>query len=359
MAEDGDFDGLAAGFLELSEADRMQVMAKESVAKYMDETRAIYLYLVDACDKGKHDITIPAMLVPAAIGQEYETRHNQTHFVTRHLKKLGTEGVDWEFRDKTKLFANGTTSGFTEFPVPGQAEKKIVLRPDPRNRAKYPFVTPDFARKLILQSQTPVGREICAFYSVVHDETIDFIRGRASKLDGVREQRTQDPAGRSFKRLKVCETQKDLMLAISTNHPNSHRGVYSAVNDTTNKIVTGRTKRETAEQLGMDPKRVNARDYYTEGQLVAAMYGEFVSASFIEEQAGRIDDVQAFHGDVMRDIVRGKERLLVGKIASTPHSLMDARKQSAEKKRALPPATAGAKQIGDYFTPKKRALISA
>lgn len=130
-----------------------------SAAEYLDATREVYLYFVDACDRGKHDISIPAMLVPAVMGMEYDTPVARRHFNERQLKGLGIEGVDWRFFSKKEVFSRFPASTTdVEFPVPGKPGEKIVMRRDAGNAAKFPFVTPHFALRLIRMSPSNIGQ---------------------------------------------------------------------------------------------------------------------------------------------------------------------------------------------------------
>jgi hypothetical protein len=102
---------------------------------------------------------------------------------------------------------------------------------------------------------------------------------------------------RDTKRVKVCDTQKKLMQAVS-----GRQGMTGArcafINGTTNKTITGRYKHELAKQLGLPAARVNARDYMTYEQLIGAEFIEAMSAKNMRERPG--EDPVAIHEETAR-----------------------------------------------------------
>jgi hypothetical protein len=102
---------------------------------------------------------------------------------------------------------------------------------------------------------------------------------------------------RDAKRLKVCDTQKKLMQAVSGRQ--GMTGAHCAfINGTTNKTITGRYKHELAKHLGLPAPRVNARDYMTDEQLAAAELLEIRTAKRMRKCPG--EDPVAIHEAVAR-----------------------------------------------------------
>ncbi|CAK9081624.1 unnamed protein product, partial [Durusdinium trenchii] len=55
----------------------------------------------------------------------------------------------------------------------------LTLKANYGPATRFPYVTPHFARVLVLRSNTPVGRSMAEFYLAVHDEVLKFLRGEA------------------------------------------------------------------------------------------------------------------------------------------------------------------------------------
>lgn len=209
IAED-QLDVIGSRFRCLGVEDRDAVMRAEPLVKFASETKAVYSYITEMCEKGKNEMTVPAMLVPAMLGMAYETKDNRKDYTRQYLRVHGEEGADWVFRSKTSIFFNEGANSLIEIPVPGRDSEKIVFRRDAGNAAKFAFVTPHFARVLMLRSTSQVGRELAEFYLAVHDEVIKFLRGDASKFDTLKRTRTGDDLEdisleREMKRIKIEE----------------------------------------------------------------------------------------------------------------------------------------------------------
>lgn len=175
-------DGISARFNALRVDEQATVLGSDTLRRFSNPTKEVYKYLTAMCDKGKNEMSVPAMLVPAMLGMSYKARDSQKDFVRNFLKEHGDEGVDWTFKAKTSVFSNGGLDSAIEFPVPGDTTGEIVFRRDCGPATKFPYVTPHFARILMLRSTTTVGRELADFYLAVHDELLSFLRGGPSVL---------------------------------------------------------------------------------------------------------------------------------------------------------------------------------
>ncbi|CAK9035010.1 unnamed protein product [Durusdinium trenchii] len=149
--------------------DKEEVPRTPKVQRQDAIARDVYIYLQNALQAGRHKFSIPAMVVPAMLGTDWATEED---VVIRHLQEEGQEGMDWKFFGKSEAEVDST-----EFPVPGRACVTLTLNYD---RGPVPFVTPHFARLLVIRDTGPVGRIITEFISGVQDEAIKLFLDKPS-----------------------------------------------------------------------------------------------------------------------------------------------------------------------------------
>ncbi|CAK9038543.1 unnamed protein product [Durusdinium trenchii] len=202
-------DVISSRFSGLKASEQQRIIGAPALAIYSAKTKAVYSYLTEMCDKGKNDFTVPAMLVPAMLGMEWTDAQHQWDFVRNFLKKQGQEGVDWMFCKKSDLTFNPGTSSSIDFPVPGGEGATLTFKANCGPATKFPYVTPHFARVLVLRSNTPVGRSMAEFYLAVHDEVLKFLRGEALGFDraGVKAVERVDTLKRKREELEVTEAR--------------------------------------------------------------------------------------------------------------------------------------------------------
>lgn len=107
--------------------------------RFSSMTQAAYKYLTAMADLGNDQLSVPAMVIPVLLGMPADTNSD---FV-RHFTDYGTEGVDWSFK-------HGAT----------------------------PFLTPRFARLLMIQSPEEVGSQLLEIYTTLPDAFF-----RSSRID--------------------------------------------------------------------------------------------------------------------------------------------------------------------------------
>jgi hypothetical protein len=148
----------------------------------------------------------------------------------------------------------------------------------------------------------------------------------AGRIELRRVERGGDSETSEAKRLKVCTSQKLLMQEVMGREASS-AVLCARINGETNKLVTGRYKGETAKLLGKKAKHVNARDYMTKTQLMAAEFAETMSMERLHENP----DANAYdlHRGVLQCVTRGFEKELHGKIDREPKRLVDIRRKQA------------------------------
>ena len=122
-----------------------------------NKTIAVYRYICRKIDEGKDKLSIPAMLIPAMLGMTYKGKHAQKDFKNRFLKLHGVENRDWISYTKKDIFSNrgifAYSENILEFKVPGSPDAEpISISKSAGNTKEWPFVTPDFARELLMMS---------------------------------------------------------------------------------------------------------------------------------------------------------------------------------------------------------------
>ncbi|CAK9115451.1 Uncharacterized protein 015R [Durusdinium trenchii] len=215
MAEEGaegldeqQLDSFGARFRALNVSEQELVMRAPALTAFGPKAKAVYSYLTEMCDKGKNNFTVPAMLVPAMLGMAWGAAQHQKDFVRNYLKEQGQEGVDWVFFRKSDLTFNGGLQSTIDFPVPGGDGATLTFKASCGAATKFPFVTPHFARVLVLRSNTPVGRCMAEFYLAVHDEVLKFLRGEASGFDNMPEPERVSPLKRKREELEMAEIRR-------------------------------------------------------------------------------------------------------------------------------------------------------
>jgi len=218
-----EIDSTSSAFASLTVDKKAQVLDLDRIKKFSARTSAVYQYLVKMMDMGKSAFSIPAMLIPAMLGMAYKSKEDQSKFITRFLKEHGKEGVDWTVFGKKSIFSQVTnaTNDVTNdvqmvYPVPGTVDEKIVFRRDCGNKAKFPLVTPHFARVLLMRSAATVGRELVEFHMAVHDEVLKFVRGEVSVLAPV----LIDAVDRAAKRRRMDLENDDLEISVNERRMN-------------------------------------------------------------------------------------------------------------------------------------------
>lgn len=172
-------------------------------------------------DKGANEFIVPAMIVPAMLDMAYESVFDIQNTNVRMLKVHGVENIDWKQLRKSQILnvviddyiekiENSVTCGPYAVPdgagvywsIPGRpsAAPIQVLR-SAGNAAKWCFITPRFARVLILRSPQPLARGLAEFYLAIHDEVVKFSRGESSLIDTIGQKRKieEDPEERRLR----------------------------------------------------------------------------------------------------------------------------------------------------------------
>lgn len=245
------------------------------LGRFSQKARDVYVYMTTMCIEKKGELVIPAMLIPAMVGNEYAGRRAQTNFKDRYLDANGQRGVDWDFVAKATLFSMTSVDEDIEFSVPGSPGKSVVFSRSDGNRSKYPFVTPEFARHLVSSTGQDISRELRNIHFAIHDETVKYLMGLPSQLDGLLQARKK-------RRVEACDTVKTLAQTILEVHPDTGPREFAAVNGMTNRAVTGKTKSEWAREWDKTPRSVNLRDHMTTEALAATTALQAASSASIE-----------------------------------------------------------------------------
>ena len=271
----GELEKVGRKYMELPGDAQRAIMQAPLLGGFSNGARECYVYITTKCLDEKGKFVIPAMLIPAMVGNAYESKKDQENFVKRYLKTMGKEGVDWVFFTKRELLQPPSTSEGLCFPVPGGGGKQLVFSSADAPQKRYPFVTPEFARHLVSSTGQEISRELRSIHFAIHDETVKFLMGRPSQLDGLIQARKK-------RRIEACDTVKTLAQTILEVHPGSGPREFSAVNGMTNRAVTGKTKTEWAREWGKQPKSVNLRDHMNTETLAATTALQAASAATIE-----------------------------------------------------------------------------
>jgi hypothetical protein len=176
------FNESAARFNAMQVHERTEVMNRPNMAGFSPTTKEIYAWNCKMLEQGPDDFSVPAMLIPGMLGMAYNARDSQIDYVRDFLKKNGNQGVDWVFKKKSGLFSNYGSVPVIEFAIPGRVGEIIEFSRNAGNAAKFPFITPRFARVLLLRSTSKIGRELVNFYTTIHDELLNYLRGKQSTL---------------------------------------------------------------------------------------------------------------------------------------------------------------------------------
>ena len=148
---------------------------------------------------------------------------------------------------------------------------------------------------------------------------------------------------RANKRLKVCQTQKDLMDQVGSSN-SGIPGVYGKVNGEINKAVTGRYAYELARELGK--KKVNTRDHMTDFQLASAAFLEMAVANTIPSSNEDPVTVAKIMGE---QLMRPVSHILHNQIETTPLQLRTARVACAAIEDKPPVDMRCQRRITDMF----------
>lgn len=277
--------------------DEALVQAFINVPNCLPATKDVYLYIIKKFNEGKDDFSIPAMLIPAMLGMGYTTSDDMKNFKNRFIKQLGKEGDDWIIKKKSDLFSIMVIDDHIEFPVPGRENESIIIRKDAGNSAKWPFITPKFARFLLVQTTKPISRQLVEFYFQVHDSArrlkqeidagnvaLTVISDKISELE--------PEFHRAIRRLEGCEDTKESMgnthtymreerasmvigtkvskSGVSKKKYNNHivGAVFAKLNGKINKALTGQTRGDFARSVNCEPvSSLNFQNFWDEELL--------------------------------------------------------------------------------------------
>ena len=183
-----------------------------------------------------------------------------------------------------------------------------------------------------------VMRKVKRFEELVRNGDIRVqVRKRKPEDETLIENRTE-------KRLKVCDTVKNLMAVIKSRPEKFQMPVYAQVNGMTNKAVTGYTKKELATKLEKPVKAVNQRDYMDRDQLIATAYIEMMSAKHIEKAPDNCDPL-----NLHNRVLSANSNFFGVLHKETPpqrHTLIEARKHAKAIEDAKPQAKPERKATG-------------
>ena len=183
-----------------------------------------------------------------------------------------------------------------------------------------------------------VMRKVKRFEELVRNGDIRVqVRKRKPEDETLIENRTE-------KRLKVCDTVKNLMAVIKSRPEKFQMPVYAQVNGMTNKAVTGYTKKELATKLEKPVKAVNQRDYMDRDQLIATAYIEMMSAKHIEKAPDNCDPL-----NLHNRVLNANSNFFGVLHKETPpqrHTLIEARKHAKAIEDAKPQAKPERKATG-------------
>ena len=166
------YEGLVSDFQTLNcvKQDEALINAFNAVPNCSPATKDVYRFITPlAAGPDKDKPIIPARLVPAMLGTGYTESNDVENFKNRFLRKQGKEGENWKVMNKKDLFPQTFNLDRLEIPVPGRRGESIIYNKDAGNRAKWPFVTPRFARWLLTHTTKPVSQQLVDFYFEVHD----------------------------------------------------------------------------------------------------------------------------------------------------------------------------------------------
>lgn len=131
---------------------------------------------------------------------------------------------------------------------------------------------------------------------MLRDIVLSLIRNFKKFVDAVKSgeveirkrQRNENTENREQKRVKAALSQNILSRAIQELDPED-KSIYARVNGETNKAVLGLYKGELARKLGLETKKVNARDFMTPEQLAFADSVMLLTANQIRESGNDTD----------------------------------------------------------------------
>lgn len=131
---------------------------------------------------------------------------------------------------------------------------------------------------------------------MLRDIVLSLIRNFKKFVDAVKKgeveirkrQRNENTENREQKRVKAALSQNILSRAIQELDPED-KSIYARVNGETNKAVLGLYKGELARKLGLETKKVNARDFMTPEQLAFADSVMLLTANQIRESGNDTD----------------------------------------------------------------------
>ena len=249
------YEGLVSDFQALNYAnqDEALINAFNAVPNCLPATKDAYRFITPlAAGPDKDKPTIPAMLVPAMLGMGYTESNDVENFKNRFLRKHGKEGENWKFMNKRDLFSQTFNLDRLEIPVPGRPGETIVFSKDAGNRAKWPFITPRFARWLLTHTTKPVSKQLIDFYFEVHDaarrlkQAIDagYVTLKRKILD------PDEVAERPDKRLKTAAASAALMSMTIDKVDGTgktmvcNRYLGPRIHDALNVAICGHTRNE-------------------------------------------------------------------------------------------------------------------
>ena len=170
------YEGLTSHFqaLNCAKQDEVLINAFNAVPNCLPATKDVYRFITPlATGQQKDKPIIPAMLVPAMLGMGYVESNDVENFKNRFLRKYGKEGVNWKFMNKRDLFSASSENKLV-YKVPGKPSESIVVSKSAGNRAKWPFVTPRLAWRLIHESSKPIAK----YFALLNHELVCILRER-------------------------------------------------------------------------------------------------------------------------------------------------------------------------------------
>ena len=301
-------------FNQLSNDEQEEVLeqAFHRFPNLSNKTIAVYRYICRKIDEGKDKLSIPAMLIPAMLGMAYIGKDAQKAFKNRFLKLHGVENRDWISYTKKDIFSNGgivvPPENILEFKVPGSPNAEpISISKSAGNTKEWPFVTPDFARELLMMSTKPVSKDLRKFNSIVHD-AVRLMRQRY--LAQREEQKRLDNVIRAKRRKIVAEEGRLLMEKTSRmvdqgyehceeltpEQKKAYGSICGRINGEINKSLAGKYRGDFAREWGIHPvRRLNLTSRFDE---------ELLSARHV--------------------VLKQLDRMIVKKNLNTPQTIMEA-----------------------------------
>ena len=120
--EENKLDKITSCFNTLDIDERNTLFNRPNLVRFSQSAKSVYQWICSMIEKGRYEFSIPAMLIPAILGMEFESKDSRHDFIRLFLKTHGKENFDWKKIKKSNFFNFGGYSEI-EFKAPNDPTK--------------------------------------------------------------------------------------------------------------------------------------------------------------------------------------------------------------------------------------------